>query len=939
MAFGRSDIADRVGRSEARVLLLTGDSGIGKTTVLQLSTAERPGWLYADPLTLAASGGSLYQAFLESLGAILASLVEGGLGVPSVGERLAATGTRLVNEKLSILGRVAVAEVIAVIRGKVGDEVGKAIAVYAKSIWPDSAETLAAKAAQARDPLAVDVLSAFAEAASQLAGELHLAVSLDQGQRLSEDDRRLLRDLSERLPRFVHLRVAFATDNPERSRSVAELLADVTSIAEVEVPPLDEGDVAEWLLAEGLPSTEAPRIRQATGGYPLLVEVVIPHLKDGGALEDIPRHRQLAARTRASWNMLSSEAAAVARKLAVLHDPLPEAELRQLAEVHDLGTWATVVSELRQARIFSVEVNGQAWFHGERRAFVLHECLTASQRTEAAADAAELIWARLSTADDVGLSRQFAELVAQAPRLQDAEPYLRAALALDGPVLAAAAALLELATGDRLAAVAESVFSHALRFLDRIEDPTAVLSELEASGLVQTASNEHATAVAAAWGPMTQAVVQGRTSLILGKTAVPWLVEATFAVALREPLGEFESVRIGIGTPSIGGLSRMSVNLEPEPRLGRPGYVDRRRLGHSLLVRAMVGELPLYCAAAYADDSVRDAAQEATEQLDVITSIGRVQVTSAVLHPSGPVTVQRFAFAAARATGQSRPNPHDSGDIRVDAPPGLPDVERVRRRVETAWLLRSLSAEIDEMAYELDRGFLLIWDGGDDYWNECIVQGAGDGQRREPALARSSGFGHYEGFRLRQALGLGPGQAIARRTTRAGVSVRRDDPLFAEVAYRRGRARVFNSAQPRLRVAVDAEELSTRIKEGFLAELADARAFRGQLSFLADSPRIGPTALWLLIVLDEPDPSFVAGARGMAWYAEGNSPSDEDVVRVELVKGHPRDDGWLYAVEPQTFRRVFPEAPSAGNASLDFAICRYLRHHPDDVEFVWPDEK
>src|SRR5439155_7344718 len=130
------------------------------------------------------------------LGDVLEAMIQHGLGAPTLGERLAGTAERLANEQVTVLGRVAMAEVIAFVRGKVGDDVGKTITAYAKEIWPDNADTLAAKAAQARDPLAVDVLSAFVDTAVQLADGPRLAICLDQGQRLSEDDRRLLGDLA-----------------------------------------------------------------------------------------------------------------------------------------------------------------------------------------------------------------------------------------------------------------------------------------------------------------------------------------------------------------------------------------------------------------------------------------------------------------------------------------------------------------------------------------------------------------------------------------------------------------------------------------------------------------------------------------------------------------------------------------------------------------------
>jgi hypothetical protein len=193
------------------------------------------------------------------------------------------------------------------------------------------------------------------------------------------------------------------------------------------------------------------------------------------------------------------------------------------------------------------------------------------------------------------------------------------------------------------------------------------------------------------------------------------------------------------------------------------------------------------------------------------------------------------------------------------------------------------------------------------------------------------------GLRLRQSLGLQPDQTITQRMTSGGISVRRDDPVIAEIAARRTRARIFNSAQPKLRVQIDPDELKRLIEDGFRSELEDARELRGRLPFLSRGADVGPTTLWMLIVLDEPSTRWVAGARGMVWYAEGPSQGHSDRVEIECVTGEADEGEWLYAVDPQMFRSRFPEAPGAGNADLHYKICRYLRHHPDDVEFVWPE--
>lgn len=934
MAYGRTGLVERVARSEAPVLLVTGDSGIGKSTVLQMSCAPLEGWIAVGPRSLLHSSGALYSGVLDQLGNALSGLADGGVGIPSMAERLAVTGRRLANEKVSVLARVALVELVAAVRGRLGDDLGKAVTEYAKDIWPDTAETLAAKAAQSRDPLAAEILCAFADATRELAEGTHVALAFDQGQRLSEDDQRLLGDLAEHLPSDVHLRVAFATDTADRTRVVTRMRADVPRIDDIEVPPLDEAAVREWLAADGLAdSIAAPLVRQ-TAGYPLLVEAAIVHLKAGGELIEMPRNQQLAARTRASWQELSPPAAAVARKLAVLADPLPDDDLRRLAGVTDMGAWATVIAELRDARILSVDVNGQPWFHAERRALVLNECLTGAQRDEAAAAAASLVWSKGFSTTDFGIVGLFAQLVGLAPSYQSQEQHLAIASNLDGPALAAAAALLELAVQGMLASEADILLSHALTFIDAIADPSAAVAELEKGGLVVTASNDWATAVAAAWGPQTQAVIQGRSALRLRRTPVPRLVEAVFQLVLRDQLGEFEAAQFGIGSPSIGALGRLAVGAEPNA-----GYVNRQELGANLLLRgSLIDDMPLYCAASYKDAAARDEAKSKVSGVTSVTTVvGDVAIEQTLEHPVAPVATQRFAAALARARGDHL-NPRDTGEIRLPAPKDVSDDELADLRVRTAQLLSELADPVEQMAMDLNRGFFLAWDADDELWDECVVNGAGFGQRRVLALSEASVQDHYEGLRLRRAIGLFAGQEVVHRSISGGQDVRKD-PIATEIGYRRSRARIFNSAQPRLDVVLSRDRLQPLVSAAFKTELSDARTLceRLPVGSVSDAA-LGPRALWLLIVLDEPHPGWVAGARGMALYSEGSSPDVTDQVYVDFVQGEQQEDAWLYTVEHDLFSKVFPQAAkdSWGSSTIDFIVAQLLCHHPDDVQLVWP---
>jgi hypothetical protein len=323
----------------------------------------------------------LYNGFLAQLGAALSELAARGVAYL---DRAAPAETE-VGWAMSTSASWRAShwpKSFAVVRGRLGDDVGKAVAGYAKDLWPDTAETLAAKAAQASDPLAGEVLCAYAEATRELASGTRIALAFDHGQRLSEDDRDCWATSRSKLFRVFTSRVAFSTDTADRALAVTRLRAEADGVDVLEVPPLDDKAVIDWLIAEGLSDSLAGDLTRQTGGYPLLIEARSPHLQAGGALEDMPRHEQLATRTRASWQELSPLAASVARKAG--RSPRIRFPRRSSATRRRHGRWnmATITDELRRARILSADVDGQPWFHAERRAFVLRECLTSAQRDE-----------------------------------------------------------------------------------------------------------------------------------------------------------------------------------------------------------------------------------------------------------------------------------------------------------------------------------------------------------------------------------------------------------------------------------------------------------------------------------------------------------------------------------------------------------------------------
>ncbi len=125
---------------------------------------------------------------------------------------------------------------------------------------------------------------------------------------------------------------------------------------------------------------KAAELTRATDGYALSLDAEIANLSPGEAIDDLPRDQKFARRTDDAWNRLAPELRHHARRLCVLADPLPSDRTPEFLGI-DATEWGEAQELLREARIFSVEVNGLPWFHEKRRHYLIETKLDASERS------------------------------------------------------------------------------------------------------------------------------------------------------------------------------------------------------------------------------------------------------------------------------------------------------------------------------------------------------------------------------------------------------------------------------------------------------------------------------------------------------------------------------------------------------------------------------
>ena len=156
--FGRDDVVQRLAASRARLTVLSGDSGIGKSEVLRAAQVATADAIAPSPRSLPSSGGVLQRILLDGLGEVLAEDIRGRGGLDEAGRWLAEAAEGVVAKGGQALVRVVGQEVLAVVRGQLGEEVGQAATAYVASLKQAVDERLAVRLDNALDRGAADII-------------------------------------------------------------------------------------------------------------------------------------------------------------------------------------------------------------------------------------------------------------------------------------------------------------------------------------------------------------------------------------------------------------------------------------------------------------------------------------------------------------------------------------------------------------------------------------------------------------------------------------------------------------------------------------------------------------------------------------------------------------------------------------------------------------
>lgn len=823
--FGRQREVARLAASMAPLTLLTGDSGVGKSAVLAAAQAETRDAIAPDPRSLPSSGGALQRLLIEGIAAALAADAAARGPGSELAARLAAAAERVVAQGGQALVRLIGQEVLALVRGRLGESVGEGLEAYAAALNQPADERLAVRLNNAVDRGAAELVLSFAAELLQSLENQSVVLAFDAGERLAPEDVRVLSDIAEGLPNGIRIRVAVSTYAGERLDIVDDLRSVGSAVADIELEGIAEDGIREWLDAEELADVDAAELHRATGGYALYVGDLIAHLKDGGAIEQAPLHEQLARRTEEAWRGLGEEVATRARRLCVFADPLESERTASLLGL-TLSEWAETQERLRRARIFSIDVNGRPWFHEQRRRYLLEQKLTSEERAAACADGVAVVCAIAQETGRTDRLAELAELLPQASVLLEENEQLRAVVALDEPQLALCAAFVELiepAMGETPLIDAQALLRHARRVFEISDDLIAALRQVGDGPLVQLMEQQRGAIARSLLGEQIVVfAIIGRARRSLRRAPIPGAAGAVFETVIRPRVEPFLATGYGIGDMRMAGLGAESVELRR--RLGALALVDGRDTGPNLLLRGHYGGRPFYAHLSFQEDSQREQAYNELHELTTEVLDQPFDVSDLLHHPSQAVPARRFLLAAQRVLGGELNLSFDGTTASRKLAPAKTMEERLETRAAVIRLVRERASVIERYAMDIDKpiGFLFHDDGTLSHIAEVI--GGREDVRPAGGPARHSFNEPFWAYMIEESGGLAPQERVAIVKFSMGGAERDGDPAIETLADLAKQAAHFNAVQQRVRVSLNDPSLAEQIEQALNLRLDDAHA-------------------------------------------------------------------------------------------------------------------
>lgn len=275
---------DQLRSAATPVVLLVGDSGSGKTSVIQAAQRRIDGGvLHPDPVVCRIDDGALQNALLDGLADAIASASDAGSAWKRLGDRLADAAVETAGNLARDLAKALAKELLEAVKSRLGVNVGSGIAAFWKALTTAKDDELRRDIRSRSDANVVRLIVSLAEAAADLL-DSNIVLALDEANRLSEDDQRVLASIAAEPPRRVQIIAAWSSAAPS-SRAGIDLVVEA-GCEVIDLGGLSLEAVSVWLRTERIAADFNERVYQLTRGYPLLVEGIVAHLRAGEPIDE-----------------------------------------------------------------------------------------------------------------------------------------------------------------------------------------------------------------------------------------------------------------------------------------------------------------------------------------------------------------------------------------------------------------------------------------------------------------------------------------------------------------------------------------------------------------------------------------------------------------------------------------------------------------------------
>lgn len=927
---GRSDDLRTLTAVQSGLVVISGDSGIGKSELLAgLESGWQKNDLVAGASVLGATQGSLQTAFVDAVGDCLRQYVgEHPESARTLWVGLGGLLDRAASATAREVGGILIARIFTSIEHKLGKELALvAREALSESLRPES-DGLDDRLQRLMLPdLATDLISVASDA-STLTGH-RLVLRFDRGELLNSADLALLGEVADRSIESLLILTTFSTSQPHSSAALAIL--ETRGAKPHNLSPLKSPAIREWLAAENVAPETWGQLSRLSSGYPFFLQDAIRLSKDGRQLDQLSAPNGFDALLRLAWKSLDPAMQLLAMKVAGFADPPTDVFLAEYLRIDALA-WSTTRNQLVSAGVFISRPDGSTWFHDRRRNYIWLEIMTCGDRAITSDASIEALRVWHNEHPDIGewsTSALPSLLRAAAKEIED-ESYLGKLIHLTVDELCILFALIELVEpAGSLGPFADTslVGGYASTRFGRPVDPIASLERLARLGLISSSANEDRS-ISAVIIPdaLTYAALLAELEQRLHQRPVPRFASTIFLRVLRPILGAFQAASMSVGDGSLRSHRDAHQTLSQS---GPRAMCDVPALG--IVVR--IDGQSVAATVTFQKIEERDSACARLAQYEAHRGTLEPEIASAVTLPRSRVRHGRYSELAKRL-----------GLDRVKEPVASADdiTARVGRRVRIVETIRRHFTEEEASSFGWREPLSTLVDVRDEQtgWAEISIAGCTEGELREFTLPDGQWLlkDPLLELKLRRDGLLRPGERVTRWTVHGGSSkLEAPHPLqdVSEDLKKLGRS--YNRNLEQVLVELDEVTVARAIRSERDIErriLEDLRA--GSLIDESDDGRLS-ASLHVFLQIRSADG---LGTNWFAYHYEVHDGIGEVTVKV-LPPDAPSPE-WRPSAEEATAMGISDEAliSHSGRGFADAVLAGLLGFDVEDIQLprtkYWP---